>query len=108
MFLPSPFTCKMVKDAPNDVTTNMIGLAQTSREILKDGDDPIFPSVLITSDYLHLTVIVPVSHYPSSARRLIQYVYDRTFSASMQHKEQPKFPSDHYISVSSCHSRNNP
>ena len=26
-----------------------------------------------------------VSHYPTSAWRLSQYVYDRTFSASMRH-----------------------
>ena len=38
----------MVKDAPNHVLMNMIGLAQNSREILKDGDVPIFPVVLST------------------------------------------------------------
>ena len=38
----------MVKDDPNHVPTNMIGLAQTSREILDDGDIPIFPVALIT------------------------------------------------------------
>ena len=48
MFFPSPSTWKMVKDASNHVPMNMIGLAQTSREILKDGDVPIFPVVLIT------------------------------------------------------------
>ena len=48
MFFPSPSTWKMVKDAPNHVPMNMIGLAQTSREILEDGDIPIFPVVLIT------------------------------------------------------------
>ena len=30
-----------------------------------------------------MTWIVPVSYYPSSARKLIQYVYDGTFSASV-------------------------
>ena len=44
--------CKMVKDAPNYVPMNMIGLAQTSREILEDGDVPIFPVVLSTPDSL--------------------------------------------------------
>ena len=38
----------MVKDAHNHVPMNIIGLAQTSRKILKDGDIPIFPVVLIT------------------------------------------------------------
>ena len=37
-----------MKDAPNHVPMNMIGLSQTSRKILEDGDVPIFPVVLIT------------------------------------------------------------
>ena len=53
MFFPSPPTWKMVKEAPNHVLMNMIGLSQTSREILKDGDVPIFPVVLSTPDSLH-------------------------------------------------------
>ena len=48
MFFPSPSTCKMVKDAPNHVLMNMIGLAQTSHKIIEDGDVPIFLVVLIT------------------------------------------------------------
>ena len=48
MFFPSPSTFKMVKDAHNRVMINIIGLSQTSREILEDGDVPIFPVVLIT------------------------------------------------------------
>ena len=52
MLFPSPSTWKMVKDAPNHVPMNMIGLAQTSREIPKDGDFPIFPVVLSTPDSL--------------------------------------------------------
>ena len=52
MLFPSHSTSKMVKDAPNYVPMNMIGLADTSRKILKDGDVPIFPVVLITPDYL--------------------------------------------------------
>ena len=47
MLFPSPFTLKMVKDARNHVPMNMICLAKTSREILEDGDAPIFPVVLI-------------------------------------------------------------
>ena len=72
-----------MKDAPNHVLMNMICLAHTSREILKEGDVPIFLVVLITEYFLQLTVIVPVSYYLTSARRLIQSVYDRTFSASV-------------------------
>ena len=46
MFLPLTSTWKMVKDSTNHVMMNMIGLAHTSREILEDGDVPIFPVVL--------------------------------------------------------------
>ena len=66
----------MVKDAPNYVPMNMIGLAQNSYKIIEDGDIPIFPTVLVTPDYLQLTVIIPVSHYPPSTQRLIQYILD--------------------------------
>ena len=52
MFFPSPPTWKKVEDDPNYVPMNIIGLAQTSHEILKDGDVPIFPVVLSTLDYL--------------------------------------------------------
>ena len=37
-----------MKDSPNHVTMNMIGLAYTSDEILEDGDVPIFLVVLST------------------------------------------------------------
>ena len=37
----------MVKNAPNHIPMNMIGLAQTSGEILKSGDILIFPVILI-------------------------------------------------------------
>ena len=53
MFLPSPSTGNVLKDSPNHVAMNMIGLSQTSREILEDGDIPIFPVVLSTLYYLH-------------------------------------------------------
>ena len=46
MFFPSPSTWKMVKDAPNHVPMNMVGLAHTSREIPEDGVVPIFPVVI--------------------------------------------------------------
>ena len=56
MLFHSSSTWKMAKDAPNNVTMNMIGLAQTSREILEDGDVPIFQVVSINSDSLQLSV----------------------------------------------------
>ena len=43
MFFPSPSTWKMVKDTPNHVPMNMIGLSQTSREILEEGDVQLLP-----------------------------------------------------------------
>ena len=46
----------MVKYAPNYVPMNMIGLAQTSREILEDGDVPIFLVVLSTPYSLQLSL----------------------------------------------------
>ena len=44
-----PFNCtrKMVKYAPNNIPMNIIGLDQTSRKILEDGDILIFLVVLI-------------------------------------------------------------
>ena len=41
-----------MKDAPNHVPMNIIGLAQTSCKILEDGDVPIFLVVLSTPDSL--------------------------------------------------------
>ena len=38
----------MVKDAPNNIPTNMIGLSHTSRKIIEGGDILIFLVVLIT------------------------------------------------------------
>ena len=58
-----------MKDTLNHVPINMIGLAQTSCEILEDGDVPISSVVLITPYSLQLTVIVPVSHYPPFVRK---------------------------------------
>ena len=52
MFFHSPSTWNMVKDASNNVPMNIIGLSQTSRKILEDGDLPIFPLVLSTPDSL--------------------------------------------------------
>ena len=74
----------MVKDVPNNFPTNMIGLTQTSREILQDSDVPILPVVLLRIPYIS-TVFILVSRYPPSAWRLIQYVYDRKFSAIVRH-----------------------
>ena len=85
MLFPSTYTWKTVKDAPNHVPMNTIGLSHTSREILEYGDVPILLMVLITPDSLQLTMILPVSNYPTSTLRLIQYVNDRIFSASVRH-----------------------
>ena len=52
MFFLSPSTWKMVKNDSNNVQMNMIGLALTSRKVLKDGDIPIFPVVISNLDYL--------------------------------------------------------
>ena len=56
MFLPSPSTWNIVKDVPNNVPTNMIGLSLTSREILEEGDVPILMVVLSTPDSLQLSL----------------------------------------------------
>ena len=85
MFFLSPPTWKMVKDYPNHIPTDMIGLAQTSREIIDDSDIPILPVVLFTLDSVKLTAIVPVPHYTPTAHRLIQSVYGHMFSDRVQH-----------------------
>ena len=41
-----------MKDAHNNVPMNMIGLAQTAREIIKDGVVPISPVVISNLDSL--------------------------------------------------------
>ena len=56
MIFPSPSTWKMAKDAPNHVLMNMIGLDQTSREIIEDSDVPIFPVLLMTPKALRSSV----------------------------------------------------
>ena len=48
-----------MKYSPNRVPINMIGLAQTSREILEDGDVPILSVVLSTLDSLQSSL----NHY---------------------------------------------
>ena len=70
----------MVKSAPNHILINMIGSDHNSREILKDGDVPIFPVVSITPKPCGTQPLLTVSHYPPSTQRLIQSVYDRTFN----------------------------
>ena len=79
----------MVKDAPNYIKMNMIGLDQTSREILKDGDILISPVVLITLKALRNNCSQSGSHYPPYVRRLIQSVYDCEFSASLRPPPPP-------------------
>ena len=46
----------MVKDTPNNILMNMVGLDQNSREILEDGDILIFPVVLSTPKALQISV----------------------------------------------------
>ena len=46
----------MVKDAPNNIPMNMIGLAQTSCEILEDRDILIYPVIWITPEALRPSV----------------------------------------------------
>ena len=50
----------MVKDAPNHILMSMIGLAQTSREILKDSDILIFSVVLLLQNTYSL-VFKPIT-----------------------------------------------
>ena len=45
----------MMKDAPNNIPINIIGLAQTSCEILDDGDILILLVVLITPNPCGIT-----------------------------------------------------
>ena len=54
MFFSSPSAWNMAKDAPKQIPDNMIGYAQTPREIYKDGDIPILPVVLITPTHMVL------------------------------------------------------
>ena len=62
----------MVKDAPNNIMMNIIGLAQTSRKILKGGDILIFSVVLITpTRMVIITGPKLVSNYLPSTWRLI-------------------------------------
>ena len=57
----------MVKDAPNNIPINIIGLAHTSREILNGGDILISLVVLITPKYLRYSCSRSGSHYSPSA-----------------------------------------
>ena len=56
MLFPSPSTWKIVKDAPNHVPTNMIGLAHNSHKILEDGDVPILMVVISNPDPLQISL----------------------------------------------------
>ena len=76
-----------MKDAPNHVPMNMIGLAQTSRKTLDDGDVPIFPVVRSTPDSLQPSLnhysdfsVIPL---PTLCVEVNISVYDCTFSSSM-------------------------
>ena len=52
MFFSSLSMWKLVKDAPNHIPMNIIGLAQTSRKMLKDSGVPIFLVFINTPDSL--------------------------------------------------------
>ena len=49
-------TWKIVKNPPNHIPMNMIGLDHTSREGTKDGDILILPKILITPKSLQPSV----------------------------------------------------
>ena len=49
MFFPSPSAWNTAKDSPNNIPENIVGKAQTPREIHENGYIPIFPPVLITA-----------------------------------------------------------
>ena len=84
----------MVKDAPNHIPMNMIGLSHTSRKILKDGDILIFQVVLITPTCMVLMIVPKLgSHYPPYAWSLIQSLYDHILNYSVRHLVDPSlFP----------------
>ena len=73
-----------MKDAPNHITMNMIGSAQTARKITEDSDVPIFLVVSITPKASREPCFPSVSHYTTSARSLIQPLYEPILSAIMQ------------------------
>ena len=82
-----------MKDAPNHILMNMIGSAQTSHKILEDSDIVIFPVSLITPKALRYNCSLLGSYYPPSACRLIQSLYDCTFSASMRQHDMMRHKS---------------
>ena len=84
MFFPSPYTWNMVKDAPNHVPMNMIGLSQNSREILEDGDAPILPLVLSTPYSLHFCdrTIIPLSTFCTEVNTICIWQYVQYQSAT--------------------------
>ena len=59
----------VMKDATNYVPMNMIYLAQTSREIIEDGDVLIFPVVLITLKALRYITVPFMDHIIHLLRR---------------------------------------
>ena len=65
----------MVKYSPNHVTMNMIGSSQTSCEIIKDGDVPIFLVVLITQNALQYTTAPLWDHIIYPLRRGYYNIY---------------------------------
>ena len=64
---------------------NIIGLAQTSREILKGVVIPISPYVVITPKALRNKLSQLRSHYPHFEQRLIKPLYEHTLNDSVRH-----------------------
>ena len=54
--IPFNSTWKVVKEAPNYIPIQMIGLTHSSREIIEDSDVLILPVVLITPKALWTSV----------------------------------------------------
>ena len=59
MFFPSHSKIMVMNDTPNHFPMNILGLAQTSRKILEEGDVLIFLVVLSTLDHLQSSL----NHY---------------------------------------------
>ena len=85
MLFPSPSTWKMVKDDPNHVPMNMIGLARTSRKTFEDGDAPIFPVVLSTPDSLQFhcdCTDIPLSTFCVEVNKICIWLYIQWWHAT--------------------------
>ena len=85
MLLPSPSMWKIIKDTPNNVPMNTNGLAQTSIEILEEGDVSILPVVLSTADSLHFNcdpTRIPLSTFYVDVNKICIWLYVQWQSAT--------------------------